>query len=421
MQKELRKGQILYVTLQPSNCKVTPAVVKLLCQAHDNMQKALEFEDAVKWLASFKGSDICQQLQSLALASTDPFKQTIGKLRFSQLMTLMGEDWIECSVIEEIFRIFALQYGDDNRRLFLLPDITFPGDTKIVIHPKTSDIFSIFHFDDHWAVLQFDIQNNRLYYGNSLGRSAPKDKISTIIQTVFNDSDSKQNWDKALQTMLETGTRLPIPKQPDESSCGVFAVAAIERFLTSNKKLKNIRAARKLRFHYLQAIMNAPAEENLVTDPMPSESSPGPQEHHWPNQDEADNATTVPDPRLNVRQQSSTQERSVDVNITDNTSSVGDVSDSEGDIGTSLDKADTMEVAEKILKSKKASPMQGVILEAVAKDVLDVPDSNMDDSRPRAGDDPKNSSSSAGDGGSSSDSESESETEPETGLENDDS
>jgi hypothetical protein len=120
-----------------------------------------------------------------------------------------------------MLEFFEFWYGQNNKYEFLV----FHKDRKPPkIRKETEKVFAILHADkNHWVAVELSYKQHRIRYGDSKSQGVNQHLIDELIRWLVDDKQHQQ-WDAGMKKV----TRLPIPKQEDSTSCGLFALMAVE-------------------------------------------------------------------------------------------------------------------------------------------------------------------------------------------------
>ncbi|KAF9370587.1 hypothetical protein CPC16_003626, partial [Podila verticillata] len=169
----------------------------------------------------------------------------------SDLFTLCREEWLNDAIINRVQRLFEFWYGQNGRYHFIwysadrgkhenpptFTNVDGPGKAdgqKKVDGPKKVDrpkkaggpekVFVIVDMNAHWGVVEMDFKNHTIRSADSLDWGVTAETIDGLVNWLMPDVHQRQLWAAAKATIGS----LPIQKQVDSSSCGLYALLAVE-------------------------------------------------------------------------------------------------------------------------------------------------------------------------------------------------
>lgn len=157
----------------------------------------------------------------------------------SDLFTLCREEWLNDAIINRVQRLFDFWYGQNGRYHFLWysADRGEHEDPPIFTNPDgqgnvdgqgkvdgAEKLFVIVNMKGHWGVVEMDFKDHTIRSADSLDWGVTAETIDGLVNWLVPDTVQCQLWAAAKAAVGS----LPIQKQVDSSSCGLYALLAIE-------------------------------------------------------------------------------------------------------------------------------------------------------------------------------------------------
>jgi hypothetical protein len=156
----------------------------------------------------------------LAEVLVAPESHRCDEIAFPHLLNLCCNRWLNCSVIERILKLFDFWYGQSGKFPFIL---YVKEQTPPQFRQMPEKVFGILNVNEnHWVAIELDYKNRKIRYGDSMGREVDQEKLDEFIKWLM--GGKYHQWATAMNKVGQ----LLIQRQLDSSSCGLFALSALE-------------------------------------------------------------------------------------------------------------------------------------------------------------------------------------------------
>jgi hypothetical protein len=225
---------------------------RVLAGLHQCSLRAKRWQDICTWLANHESNNKtevfeCRSSLNLipSLGTIDGFSRAV-QLSWSELGIFLSDEWISDEIINAASEYILRQLGPHSRKrianCFLvqhlvnaktlnevyIPNRRNPSVLDSMIAAGEVDVIYIpLHVNgDHWTLLEVNIPERTIAYGNSLDRGAspPYDQVETIKWWIDSLSPS-------LRSFTLTSLSSPFPTQLDFFSCGIIVISYLAHIL----------------------------------------------------------------------------------------------------------------------------------------------------------------------------------------------